>query len=103
MSFVRRNGAVVYDGPHIGTRGSLESIKNSGAEDFSEGIPFEDKLWEELVRSAFITREASFHQRWSGDCIDSNDLEIEQIRCVYGSYESRGTFSGEGLFRPFDH
>jgi len=104
MSYVRRSGQATYDGPHVGTRGSLESIKYSGAEDFSEGIPPEDQLWEQLVKAAFITREASFHQRWAGDDSGSDDWEIEQIKTVYGSdYESKGTFKGEGLFRPFDH
>ena len=101
----RSSGPVTYGGPHVGSRGSLESIKYNGAEDFSEGIPLEDQLWEELVRAAFITREASFHQRWAGDeSLDSDDFELAQIKGVYGSdYESRGTFQGEGLFRPFDH
>ena len=104
MSFRRCDGQVTYDGPHVGSRGSLESIKHSGGEDFSDGLPLEDQLWEELVRAAFITREASFHQRYAGDDIGSDDPEFEPIRTVYGSdYDSKGTFKGAGLFRPLDH
>lgn len=104
MSFVRRSGQTTYGGPHVGSRGSLESVKHNGGEDFSEGLPLEDQLWEELVRTAFITREASFHQQYAGDDIGSDDPELELIRTVYGSdYESKGTFKGAGLFRPLDH
>jgi hypothetical protein len=105
MSFVRRSGQATYGGSHVGSRGSLESIKHSGGDDFSEGISLEDQLWEELVRAAFITREASFHQRWAEDGVESDDWELERIKAVYGSdYESKGTFKDdEGLFRPFDH
>jgi hypothetical protein len=99
MGFIRRNGAVVYDGPHVGSRGSLESIKNGGGEDFSE-ISEEDQMWEESVRSAFITREASFRM---GD-FDSDDYEFELIKNIYGEdYSSLGTFREGGLFRPLYH
>jgi len=98
MGFIRRNGAVVYDGPHVGSRGSLESIKNGGGEDFSE-ISEEDQMWEESVKSAFITCTASFR-------IDANDFDDEtiEIRTIYGEdYSSLGTFREGGLFRPYYH
>ncbi len=105
MSFVRRSGQATYGGPHVGSRGSLESVRHSGGEDFSEGLPLEDQLWEELVRAAFITREAGFHQQYTDDDIEADDPELGLIRTVYGSdYESKkGIFTEAGLFRPLDH
>ena len=56
MSFIRRSdGTVVYGGGHVGSRGSLESIRHGGAEDFSENIE-EDKEWERRVLMASISR-----------------------------------------------
>lgn len=63
----RSGGQAVYAGPHVGTRGSLASIRHNGPEDFSEGIPEEERKWEGGVRAAMLTREASFGIRWAGD------------------------------------
>lgn len=63
----RAGGQAVYSGPHVGTRGSLSSLRHNGPEDFSEGIPAADLAWEQEVRAAMMTREASFGERWHGD------------------------------------
>lgn len=104
MSYVRRSTPQTYGGPHVGTRGSLADVKYNGGEDFSEGIPYEEQLWEQLVVAAMMTHDAGFHHGWTGDC-DLDDFETMQIRGVYGeNYDSKqGEFTEEGLFRPLDH
>lgn len=63
----RADGTTVYAGPHVGSRGTLRNIREVGADDFSEGIPEEERGWEQAVQSAMLTREVSFGQRWQGD------------------------------------
>jgi hypothetical protein len=63
----RADGKTVYAGSHVGSRGTLQSIRESGADDFSEGIPEVDFAWEQAAKAAMITREASFGARWHGD------------------------------------
>jgi len=65
--FKRVDGSVVYAGSHVGSRGTLSSLKNQGADDFSEGLSAVDVAWEEAAKSAMITREASFHDCWQGE------------------------------------
>jgi hypothetical protein len=77
MSFVRRSdGTVVYSGGHVGSRGSLESIKYGGAEDFSE-LSEEDKEWEMRVLASAIDLNDSFHTFYCEDGFDCNiDLNL---------------------------
>jgi hypothetical protein len=84
----RADGMTVYGGPHVGTRGSLSSIRHNGPEDFSEGIPEADAQWEQAVRAAMITKDASFGARWHGDWEswdEPDDLETGITAGLWGS------------------
>jgi len=87
----RRDGTTVYSGPHVGSRGSIRNIYETGADDFSEGIPDEDVAWETAARSAMLTREASFGQRWSGDweSWDEDDNATELTQLLWGLVPKR--------------
>ena len=60
----RADGMTVYAGSHVGSRGTLQSIRDGGADDLSEGIPDVDMAWELAAKAAMITREASFGNDW---------------------------------------
>lgn len=80
----RSNGMVVYSGPHVGSRGTLRSIREGGADDLSEGIPEADKMWEQAVREAMITREASFGERWHGDWEAWDEPDTGEMVLLWG-------------------
>jgi len=63
---------------HVGSRGSLSSLRHSGPEDFSEGLDEEELVWERAVRATMLTKEASFTQRWHGDNWESWDEPIDE-------------------------
>jgi hypothetical protein len=81
----RADGISVYGGGHVGSRGTLSSLRNMGAEDFPEGIPGEDLEWEHAVRAAMLTREASFTERWHGGWEPWDDPVGEaEMLCLWG-------------------
>jgi len=75
----RADGLTVYSGSHVGSRGSLASIRHTGPEDFSEGVPEEEREWEGGVRAAMLTREASFGARWHGDWESWDEPDGQEI------------------------
>jgi len=106
MSFIRRaDGTVVHTGGHVGSRGSLESIRHGGAEDFSEGIPEEDREWEIRALASAVTLGDSFNMQWHEEVrgeFDTYDLDL--VERLWGVYEGgcphlRKEFD-EGHFSP---
>jgi len=88
MTIRRADGTTVFSGPHVGSRGSLSSLRHNGSEDFSEGIPEIDAQWEQAVRATMITREASFGAPWKGDCgaWDESDSQVVALAArLWGS------------------
>lgn len=78
----RADGQTVYSGSHVGSRGTLQSIRESGADDLSEGIPAVDLAWEQAAKAAMITRDASFGARWHGGDWESYDDPDEQTTAL---------------------
>lgn len=76
---------------HIGSRGSLSSLRDAGPEDFSEGIGDEDLAWEQAVRAAMLTRQASFSQRWHEGDWESWDEPMDEgeMACLWGPFYRR--------------
>ncbi len=61
----------IYAGGHVGSRGSLSSVRHSGGEDFSDI----DMEWEQMVKAVMISRDASFSMQWHGDWENLDDLD----------------------------
>jgi hypothetical protein len=88
----RADGMTVYSGSHVGSRGTLQSIRDNGANDFSESLPEEDRAWEQGVKAAMITREGSLNY------IDmDSDQSVDLISLLWGSEYRRS----ECLEEPF--
>jgi len=87
----RADGLTVYAGSHVGSRGTLRSIRENGADDFSEGIPEADLAWEQGVRAAMISRDASFGARWHGDweAWDEPDDQVAALAALLWGPEYR--------------
>lgn len=85
MSLIRRAGQTIYQGPHVGSRGSLSEIAGRGTESYGE----EDEQYLGLVKQAMF----------GGG--EEEDLDIlEYIQNIYGNYNSKAGNFNEKFFRP---
>lgn len=97
MSFIRRaDGTVVFDGGHVGSRGSLSSIADGT--NINTSIAPKDQIW---VKKALGT--ASMHDYKEEDFMD--DDELESVTKVFGLYLKREVFArfDDKYFTPSDH
>ena len=93
------SGVRRWTGGHVGSRGSLLSIRDSGAEDFSDSP--EDQVWERMVL------EASMDHSDAIGCFGNDSwvsAALEPIQRIFELYLGReaGRFN-EKFFRPADH
>lgn len=79
----RSDGITIYTGSHVGSRGSLSSIKHCGSEDFTN-IDIE---WEQNVKNAMITIENSFH--CEQELLDEQDSQMISLICQLWGPEYR--------------
>ena len=83
MTFIRRSdGTVVYGGGHVGSRGSLESIKYGGAESPSNEFSEEDRHWEAAVLNACTSFASNFNEE-----MEDEEEYVNEILSLWGQYE----------------
>ena len=56
MNFKRNDGVVVYNGPHVGSRGFISSLRNFGEESNDE-----DTEWDRIVLQASMSLADNFN------------------------------------------
>lgn len=86
MSFIRRaDGTTVYGGSHVGSRGSLSSIRNGSNEDYFSQDNEDDLEWERQVIASAVTFQDGVDDYFSQDEYYESNTNI--IRRLWGIYD----------------
>jgi len=91
-----------YTSPHVGTRGSLSSIKATGYGEL-DNITEEDQEWEQQVKLAFMTHQDSFHTFYNNYNFLLDEMEDNAIIILWEPYKRQEAKFDEKFFIPFDH
>ena len=101
MSFIKRSdGITVNEGGHVGSRGSLSSIKHSGGENYD--ISKEDLRWEKIVLASSVSMDSPSYFGDVDNYLDAGDLS-SSLWGIYIQKPDHIKSEFEGCFTPYDH